>query len=302
MPLRSSSLRRRTAPLLPLLIGLWGGVGRAPTVAAPAAPPPKSLRLYVFDCGVLNISKEGVERYHVATAEVGETRMPVPCFLIAHPKGTLMWDVGVIPDRLVEAQAQRGARSNINPTAAAVVTRTLESQLAQIGYRPADMTFVAISHAHRDHTANLDEFASSTWLARPAERDFMWKGNNERVDPSFYTRLRDSRSIALEADEFDVFGDGQVVVKSAPGHTPGHQVLVLRLSKTGRLMLGGDLYHYPAERTFHRAPPDNEFDVRQSAASRAAIEEYLRQTKTTLWIEHDFGANAKLKKAPAYYE
>jgi len=302
MPPRSSSLRRRTAPLLPLLIGLWGGVSPAPTVAAPAAPPPTSLRLYVFDCGVLNISKEGVERYHVTTAEVGETRMPVPCFLIAHPKGTLMWDVGVIPDRLVESQAQRGARSNINPTTAAVVTRTLESQLAQIGYRPADITYVAISHAHRDHTANLDAFASSTWLARPAERDFMWKENNERVDPSFYTRLRDSRSIALEADEFDVFGDGQVVVKSAPGHTPGHQVLVLRLSKTGRLMLGGDLYHYPPERTFHRAPPDNEFDVRQSAASRAAIEEYLTQTKTTLWIEHDFGANAKLKKAPAYYE
>ena len=182
------------------------------------------------------------------------------------------------------------------------MTRTLESQLAQIGYRPADITYVAISHAHRDHTANLDEFASSTWLARPAERDFMWKENNERVDPSFYTRLRDSRSIALEADEFDVFGDGQVVVKSAPGHTPGHQVLVLRLSKTGRLMLGGDLYHYPPERTLHRAPPDNEFDVRQSAASRAAIEEYLKKTKTTLCIEHDFGANAKLKKAPPYYE
>jgi len=301
MPPRSSSLRWRTAPLLALLIGLWSGVGRAPTVAAPAAQP-KALRLYVFDCGVLNISKAGVERYHVTTAEVGETRMPVPCFLIAHPKGTLMWDVGVIPDRLVEAQAQRGARSTINPTAAAVVTRTLESQLAQIGYTPADITYVAISHAHRDHTANLDEFASSTWLARPAERDFMWKENNERVDPSFYTKLRDSRSIALEADEFDVFGDGQVVMKSAPGHTPGHQVLVLRLPKTGRLMLGGDLYHYPPERTLHRAPPDNEFDVRQSAASRAAIEEYLKKTKTTLWIEHDFGANAKLKKAPAYYE
>jgi glyoxylase-like metal-dependent hydrolase (beta-lactamase superfamily II) len=299
---RSSSLRWRTAPLLALLIGLWSGVGRAPTVAAPAAQPPKALRLYVFDCGVLNISKAGVERYHVTTAEVGETRMPVPCFLIAHPKGTLMWDVGVIPDRLVEAQAQHGARSDINPTAAAVVTRTLESQLAQIGYNPADITYVAISHAHRDHTANLDEFASSTWLARPAERDFMWKENNERVDPSFYTKLRDSRSIALEADELDVFGDGQVVMKSAPGHTPGHQVLVLRLPKTGRLMLGGDLYHYPLERALHRAPPDNEFDVRQSAASRAAIEEYLKQTKTTLWIEHDFGANAKLKKAPAYYE
>jgi len=302
MPSRSRSLGWRTAPLLPLLIGLWVGVGRAPAVVAPAAQPPGALRLYVFDCGVLDISKAGVERYHVTTAEAGETRMPVPCFLIAHPKGTLMWDVGVIPDRIVEAQAQGGARSTVNPTSAAVVTRTLKSQLAQIGYTPADITYVAISHAHRDHTANLDEFASSTWLARPAERDFMWRENNERVDPSFYTKLRDSRSIALEADEFDVFGDGQVVMKSAPGHTPGHQVLVLRLPKTGRVMLGGDLYHYPPERTLHRAPPDNEFDVRQSAASRAAIEEYLKQTNTTLWIEHDFGANAKLKKAPAYYE
>src|SRR5713101_569004 len=116
MPPRSSSLRWRTAPLLALLIGLSSGIGRAPTVPAAATQPPKSTRLYVFDCGVLNISMAGVERYHVTTAEVGETRMPVPCFLIAHPKGTLMWDVGVIPDPIVEAHPQGGARSNINPT------------------------------------------------------------------------------------------------------------------------------------------------------------------------------------------
>ena len=67
-------------------------------------------------------------------------------------------------------------------------------------------------------------------------------------------------------------------------------------------MVAGDLYHYPPERMFRRAPPDNEFNVQQSAASRAMIEEYLRKTKTTIWIEHDFGANAKLKKSPAYYD
>src|SRR5213083_2743690 len=98
--------------------------------------PPTTLRLYVFDCGLLNITTEGVQRYHVTPAEVGETRMSVPCFLVAHPRGTLMWDLGVIPDDIVEGQTQ-GAQSNVNPTAAAVVTRTLKSQLAQIGYRPA---------------------------------------------------------------------------------------------------------------------------------------------------------------------
>ena len=99
-------------------------------VAQTPPTPPKAMRLYVLDCGILNISREGVERYHVTTAEVGETRMPVPCFLVAHPKGTLMWDVGVIPDDDVEKAAASGARYDVNSTAAAVVTRTLRSQLS----------------------------------------------------------------------------------------------------------------------------------------------------------------------------
>jgi len=301
-PVRRYPALRRWLVALLLLSSFGGGAG--PAAQTPTARTQvRKMRLYVFDCGVLDITTAGVERYHLTTAEVGETRMSVPCFLIAHPRGTLMWDLGVIPDSTVEAQGQAGARSNVNATAAAVVTRTLKSQLAQIGYAPADIKYVAVSHAHIDHSANLNAFAASTWLARPAERDFMWAENNPRVNPSFYTDLKNSRSVvALDKDEYDVFGDGQVVVKSAPGHTPGHQVLILRLPTTGRVMLSGDLYHYPPERALHRAPPDNEFSVEESAASRVRIEEYLRKTKTTLWIEHDFAANARLKKSPAYYE
>ena len=79
-------------------------------------------------------------------------------------------------------------------------------------------------------------------------------------------------------------------------------MLVLKLPSTGRVMLSGDLYHYPQERTLHRPPPENEFNVQQSAASRVTIEEYLQKTTTDLWIEHDCVANAKLKKSPAFYE
>ncbi len=251
---------------------------------------------------MLTPNREGVERYHITMAEAGEIRMPVPCFLIAHPKGTLVWDVGVIPDAVVEAQPQ-GARANVNPTVAAVVTRTLNSQLAQIGYTPAEITYVAISHAHIDHTANLNAFAGSTWLTPRAERDFMWTPNNPRVNPSFFNLLEKSPRVRfIEADEHDVFGDGRVIIKAAPGHTPGHQVLVLNLATTGRFVIAGDLYHYPPERTLRRAPPDNEFNVAQSAASRERIEAYLRATKAALWIEHDFAANARLKKSPAYYD
>jgi glyoxylase-like metal-dependent hydrolase (beta-lactamase superfamily II) len=265
--------------------------------AAPATP-----RLYVLDCGMLTPNREGVERYHITMAEAGEIRMPVPCFLVVHPKGTLVWDVGVIPDAAVEAQPQ-GARADVNPTVAAQVTRTLRGQLAELGYTPAAITFVAISHAHIDHTANLNAFAGSTWLTPKAERDFMWTPNNPRVNPSFFSALEKSPRVRfIEADEHDVFGDGRVIIKAAPGHTPGHQVLVLNLATTGRFVIAGDLYHYPPERTLRRAPPDNEFNVAQSAASRERIEAYLKATKAGLWIEHDFAANAKLKKSPAYYD
>jgi glyoxylase-like metal-dependent hydrolase (beta-lactamase superfamily II) len=287
-----------------VLAALVVGQAALPMRASLQSKPPatKTLRLYVFDCGVLTVTAPGVERYHVTPAEVGETRMPVPCFLVAHPRGTLMWDVGVIPDPIVEKQPQ-GARADVNPTVAALVTRTLKSQLAQIGYNAADITYVAISHAHIDHTANLNAFAASTWLTRAAERDFMWAENNPRVNPSFYTALKGSPRVSLvEKDEHDVFGDGRVIIKAAPGHTPGHQVLILKFASAGQVMLSGDLYHYPQERTLRRAPPDNEFSVEQSAASRRRIEAYLQATKAALWIEHDFTANAKLKKAPSYYD
>jgi glyoxylase-like metal-dependent hydrolase (beta-lactamase superfamily II) len=269
--------------------------------AVPKPAPPKTLRLYVFDCGMLDVTNEGVERYHVTPAEAGDNRMPVPCFLIAHPRGTLMWDVGVIPDVDVEAQGFR-AKGVVNATVTATVTRTLKSQLAQIGYQPRDITYFAISHAHIDHTANLNQFAASTWLVRPAERDFMYAPDNPRVRPAFYTELKNVKQMPTAGDEFDVFGDTTVTIKAAPGHTPGHQVVVLKLASTGRVMLGGDLYHYAPERTFQRKPPDNEFNVAQSSASRAMIEDYLKRTGTTLWIEHDFAANAKLKKSPEFYE
>ena len=265
--------------------------------------PPASPRLYVLDCGMLTPNREGVERYHITMAEAGEIRMPVPCFLVVHPKGTLVWDVGVVPDAAVEAAGPQGASANVNPTVAAHVTRTLRGQLAALGYSPAGITYVAISHAHIDHTANLNAFTGSTWLTPKAERDFMWTPNNPRVNPSFFSAWEESPRVRFtEADEHDVFGDGRVVIKAAPGHTPGHQVLVMNLASTGRVVVAGDLYHYPPERTLRRAPPDNEFDVAQSAASRARIEAYLKATGAALWIEHDFAANAKLKKAPAFYD
>ena len=98
-----------------------------------------------------------------------------------------------------------------------------------------------------------------------------------------------------------MFGDGSVIIKSTPGHTPGHQVLFLKLARTGPVVLSGDLYHYPEERTLHRLPVAD-FNKEQTAASRAELEVFLKKTGAQLWIQHDFLGNAKLKKAPAFYD
>jgi glyoxylase-like metal-dependent hydrolase (beta-lactamase superfamily II) len=107
--------------------------------------------------------------------------------------------------------------------------------------------------------------------------------------------------VIVTKDEHDVFGDGTVVIKSTPGHSPDHQVLFLKLSKTGPILLSGDLYHYPEERKLNRVPT-TEFNTAQTIASRAAVEAFLKKTGAQLWIQHDFTANAKLKKAPEFYD
>ncbi len=85
---------------------------------------------------------------------------------------------------------------------------------------------------------------------------------------------------------------------STPGHTPGHQVLAVKLANAGTIVLGGDLYHYPEERTTGRTPTF-EFNAEQSKASRARIEQYLKDTHGTLWIEHDKATLAALAEGAA---
>jgi N-acyl homoserine lactone hydrolase len=292
-------LRAATAIVLVALTGA-SGAGQA------RAQPPKSVRLYVFDCGRL----EGgdVSRFRLKREEMATTDMSVACYLVVHPKGTLIWDAGAVPDADIKDvnQAAGPIRYRIVlPNAAerfVTTERTLKSQLAAAGYAPSDITYLALSHYHYDHTANANQFAASTWLVRPIERDTMFAGKPpDLLQPSTYSALRNSKTITITTDDYDVFGDGTIVLKATPGHTPGHQVLFVKLKKTGPVVVAGDLYHYPEERTLNRIPTFDA-DERQTGASRAALDVFLKKTGAQLWIQHDFNANAKLKKAPLYYE
>ena len=264
---------------------------------------PRSLRLYVFDCGTIHVAD--LSRFSLKPEEVATTDLSVACFLVTHPKGTLIWDAGAVSD---SAWKPTGAVSTQHVTLPdsqqrdVILTKSLSAQLAEVGYSPPDVTYLALSHYHYDHTANANQFAGATWLVRQEERDAMFAEKPPgTTQPSSYAALRNSKTLILKTDDHDVFGDSTVVIKSAPGHTPGHQVLYVKLPKTGAVLLSGDLYHYPEERALDRVPTF-EFNPAQTRATRVAIDAFLKKTGAQLWIQHDFLSNAKLKKSPHYYE
>jgi N-acyl homoserine lactone hydrolase len=274
-------------------VGLTAAAGGLAT-AQTRAPNVRSVRLYVFDCGVLKRGEPTA--YGLTRDQVGSTDFSDPCFLVAHPRGALLWDVGIIPDD----QITRGGVEIPVARGSNVARTTLRGQLKAIGYSPRNITYLAISHGHADHIANANEYAGSTLLIQKAEWDSLFSVEAQK-QPLFatYSALLGSKTIKLDGDH-DVFGDGAVVLKSTPGHTPGHQSLFIKLAKTGPLVLTGDLYHYAAERRLEKVPSND--NKAQTEASRASIEELLQKTGAQLWIQHDILANAALKKSPRYYE
>lgn len=270
------------------------------TTSGPRQQP--TVKLYVFDGGTLE--NMNTKRFGLESNEVAISRMSVPCFLIVHPNGTLIWDTGAVPDtswvftgspvlyKLILPNLQRDIS----------LTKPLKTQLAEVGYLPTDITYLALSHYHYDHTANANQFSKATWLVRQNEHDSMFAKQSPGVTrPSTYTALRNNKTKIIATDQYDVFGDGTVIIKAAPGHTPGHQVLFLKLIQTGNIVLSGDLYHYPEERVLDRVPTFD-FNQEQTRSSRKNIDTFLKKTNARLWIQHDYGAISKLKKAPYYYE
>ena len=286
-----------------LLALVLSGMAAAPASAAdpPGAPHPPGLaslpkvsspRLYVIDCGTLVYNRP--EDYSLTRAEVADTNMSVPCFLVIHPKGILLFDAG-LSDTLVG----RPLYENVDGGYGQIKFTTLRGQLADIGVTPGDITYFAISHSHWDHVGNARDYAGSIWLAQKAEIDFMF---GPRADPAYvalYAALAHARKEVFDGDH-DVFGDGTVILKLTPGHTPGHQSLYVKLAATGGVLIAGDLYHYAEERTLHRMPREEESTG--TARSREIIERFLKEKNAQLWIGHSTAFFRNAIKSPGWYD
>jgi glyoxylase-like metal-dependent hydrolase (beta-lactamase superfamily II) len=241
-------------------------------------------RLYVMDCGDARAPDQA--RWSPGV-NVGQPIDIVDnCYLIHHTQGYLLWDTGV-PDALASASS---------PMAGPIPwhrNKTLASQLEAIGVPLSAIRYIGISHTHGDHVGNVDQFPNATVLIQKAEYEWAFASPSKPFSAAHKVEL-------LEGDR-DVFGDGSVRLLSTPGHTPGHESLMVQLPKTGWLILSGDVAHFQ-DNFDHRRIPSMNTGRDQTVTSMQHVADLAGQYHAQLWINHDAQQAKQVRHAPEYYE
>ncbi|HTO65523.1 MAG TPA: N-acyl homoserine lactonase family protein [Bradyrhizobium sp.] len=245
-------------------------------------------KLYILNCG------EGVagdiSRWSPGVDEGKSKDFVDNCYLIKHSQGWFLWDTG-IPD------AVAAMPNGLAPADPKAVTwkrpKTLAAQLDEIGVKPDDIKAMAVSHTHPDHIGNIEMFPGAMLYVQKAEYEWPGADNKPRFKPEHPVTL-------LEGDR-DVFGDGTLVILSTPGHTPGHQSLLVKLPRTGEILLSGDAVHFKSNWDNRRVPALN-FNKEQTLASMQKLAEAISRDEAQLWINHDKDQRDLLKLAPEFYD
>lgn len=281
-------------------VAALSGCAKAPEAPEQTAAPViersvDALRLYVMDCGRIDVSNMGV--FDRGGAYEGQSRAMVDtCFLVRHPQGDLMWDAG-LPDAI--AAAPGGV---VNEPFALKVPKPLKGQLERIGAPPEAIEYFSISHSHFDHVGNANLFKGATFIVHEKERDFMFRPE-ARQDVDAFSGYSDLEAAKKQTftDSYDVFGDGKVIIIAMPGHTPGHSVLLVKLEHSGPILLTGDLYHLSPARENRTIPVFNT-DPEETLRSMEKFEQLARDASARVIIQHELADFENLPRAPAYLD
>ena len=288
MPNASAVVTLR-AGLLVLVLALTAGCTQAPVAGTGGVQ-----RMYVFDCGEAHIPDISPWSPGV---NVGKPAVfSDNCYLIVHGNDLMLWDSGY-PDLIAALPG-----GMVGPRSTAIVKKTLAAQMAELGIKPEQVTRIAFSHTHMDHVGNANMFASATLYIQQAEYDAAF--GTEAAKFGFvatnYDKLRANPTVKLNGD-YDVFGDKSVLILSTPGHTPGHQSLLVRLPKTGVVVLSGDAAHFQENFDNRRVPAFN-FNKEQTMQSMDKLARVVAVEHAQLWINHDSAQSAGIPHSPQFVD
>ena len=255
----------------------------ASAASAPAGRAP-ALEMWRLDCGSVLVTDLDVFSDTYAYAGQKKT-LTDSCYLIRHGGEYLLWDTGF--------PAELAGRSEADGPFTASLGATLVTQLARIGVRPEQITYVGISHRHDDHTGQLPVFPKATLLIGAGDFETLKARKSDRIAP---WTSGGGKAAPVTGDK-DVFGDGSVVMLDMPGHTESHHSLLVRLPGTGPVLLSGDLYHFAENRQSGGVPSFNT-SRSQTMASMARFEAMARNLRAKVIIQHEAADVAKLPAFP----
>jgi len=275
-------MRKRILALAAGAVALMGM--QAPT--APRAAPRPELSLWRLDCGDAHIGD--LDTFSDTFAYVGQSKtLTDSCYLIRHGDRYLLWDTGF--------PANLAGQTTGDDSFRITMRTTITAQLARIGVRPEQVTFVGISHYHDDHTGQAADFPRATLLVGTAD----WEAIRGRPASAarFGPWIEGQSRVEPLAGDHDVFGDGSVIVLNMPGHTPGHHALLVRLPRTGAVLLSGDLYHFTENFESNGVPGFNT-NRADTLASMARFRDIARNLRARIIIQHEPNDIAKLPAFP----
>ena len=251
-------------------------------IASPALAAPTNnvdLELWRLDRGTIQVNE--LQQFSDTFNYIGKSKtLTDSCYLIRHNKQLMLWDTG-LPEALLNVKFTNEAMS---PT----LTRTLTDQLKQINIKPDDIDMIGVSHYHFDHVGQAAQFPKAKLLISNADFAALKKTPLPfGADPTpLAPWLKGKSTVDPVSGDRDVFGDGTVTMLNMPGHTPGSYGLLVRLPKTGTVLLSGDAVHFNEQIINNNVPPFNT-DRAQSLASMARLTGITKNMPATLIIQHE---------------
>ena len=259
------------------------------------------LRLYFFTCGSLKTQLQ----YIKMNEGLGDPyEVPVPFFLITHPRGNVLFDGG---NALEVAQDARGHWGAVVDAYEPVMSEDdfVVNQLQAMDVDPASVRYVVQSHLHLDHSGAIGHFPNAEYVVQRSELEYAytpdWFQVPAYIRPDF--DREDVQWLFLDGDHddgYDLFGDGTIKTLFTPGHAPGHTSLIVTLEDTGSMMLTADAC-YTRDHYDNAALPGLIHSASDVARSVRKIHRTVDQLEATVVTGHDPEEWPKFKKAPEYY-
>jgi glyoxylase-like metal-dependent hydrolase (beta-lactamase superfamily II) len=266
-------------------------------VALTGAQAPQSARasakisLWRLDCGTFLIKDFGGFFSDTFAYKPGQAKeITSSCYLIRHGDRYMLWDTGV-PAAMAEKPAENAAQR-------ISLKRTVVDQLKQLGVRPEQIEIIGISHHHFDHTGQAAGFPNAKLVMGKGDLEFLKAAPAPAGgDPSPLKHWLSGGGKVVEATgDVDIFHDGRVIMLDTPGHTPGHNALLVRLA-SGNVLLTGDLYHFSEQVAIKGVPPFNH-DRADTLASMDRFDKIAKNLNAKVIIQHEPGDVAKLPAFP----